>query len=77
MSAYWTAFAISGDPNGAGRLHWPSYTSTHPEVMSFGESHLLWSVVKVLVLIKLLVVGLLVAVLVTGSREVHQESESL
>jgi para-nitrobenzyl esterase len=37
MSAYWTNFAASGDPNGAGLPHWPAYTAATSDVMKLGE----------------------------------------
>ena len=36
MSAYWAAFARSGDPNGNGRPRWPAYTAKTDVVMDFG-----------------------------------------
>lgn len=35
MSAYWTAFARTGDPNGAGRLEWPRYDVQKNELLDF------------------------------------------
>ena len=40
MVTYWTNFAKSGDPNGAGVPRWPAYNSSEPEVMYLtGEPH--------------------------------------
>jgi len=36
MAAYWTNFAKTGDPNGAGLAHWPNYSSTTHETMELG-----------------------------------------
>jgi para-nitrobenzyl esterase len=35
MSAYWIAFARSGDPNGEGRPAWPAYSAREDVVMDF------------------------------------------
>ena len=35
MSAYWTAFAKTGDPNGSGRVRWPAYDATRDELLDF------------------------------------------
>jgi para-nitrobenzyl esterase len=35
---YWVQFARSGDPNLAGRPHWPRYTSAEPKVMELGDT---------------------------------------
>jgi para-nitrobenzyl esterase len=35
MGAYWTNFATSGDPNGAGLPTWPVYAPASPHVMTF------------------------------------------
>lgn len=35
MSAYWVAFARSGDPNGDGRPSWPAYSAKDDVVMDF------------------------------------------
>jgi para-nitrobenzyl esterase len=37
MSAYWVQFAVSGDPNGAGRPAWPKYTAAADEHVEFGD----------------------------------------
>jgi len=37
ISAYWTSFAKSGDPNGAGRPTWPAYGS-RDELMEFANA---------------------------------------
>lgn len=37
MSRYWTNFAKSGDPNGAGLTRWPSYSRERPATLHFGE----------------------------------------
>ena len=37
MSAYWTNFAKSGDPNGPGLPFWPEVTSSSPRVMQLGN----------------------------------------
>jgi para-nitrobenzyl esterase len=34
-NAYWAAFAISGNPNGAGRPNWPAYTAGKDVLMDF------------------------------------------
>jgi para-nitrobenzyl esterase len=36
MSSYWTNFAKSGDPNGAGLPTWPAFTATSPQAMQLG-----------------------------------------
>ena len=33
VSAYWTNFAKTGDPNGAGLPRWPAFTETSQQVM--------------------------------------------
>lgn len=35
MSAYWVAFAKTGDPNGAGRLQWPGYRAAEDRLIDF------------------------------------------
>ena len=35
MSAYWVAFAKTGDPNGGGRLTWPAYRSADDQLIDF------------------------------------------
>jgi para-nitrobenzyl esterase len=35
LSAYWTRFARSGDPNGAGQPAWPAYTPARDEFLEF------------------------------------------
>jgi para-nitrobenzyl esterase len=35
ISAYWVAFAKTGDPNGAGRLKWPAYSPSADELINF------------------------------------------
>jgi para-nitrobenzyl esterase len=35
MMGYWTTFAATGDPNGAGRPHWPVYDSARDEYLEF------------------------------------------
>lgn len=37
MSAYWTNFARSGNPNGQGLPEWPNFTSENPVTMQLGE----------------------------------------
>jgi para-nitrobenzyl esterase len=38
MSTYWTNFAKSGDPNGAGLPVWPTFAATHRQTMQLGPS---------------------------------------
>jgi para-nitrobenzyl esterase len=33
MQQYWTAFAATGDPNGAGRLAWPTFSAASPATL--------------------------------------------
>jgi len=33
MQDYWTSFAITGDPNGAGRAAWPTFSAAAPQTM--------------------------------------------
>jgi para-nitrobenzyl esterase len=35
ISAYWVAFAKTGDPNGGGRPKWPAYQSAADELINF------------------------------------------
>jgi para-nitrobenzyl esterase len=35
MSAYWIAFAKTGDPNGDTRPAWPSYSAAGDRLMNF------------------------------------------
>jgi para-nitrobenzyl esterase len=35
MSAYWVAFAKTGDPNGGGRLKWPAYRAADDQLIEF------------------------------------------
>jgi para-nitrobenzyl esterase len=35
MSAYWTAFARTGDPNGEGRPTWPAYAASDDRLLDF------------------------------------------
>jgi len=37
MLAYWSNFARSGNPNGAGLGRWPAFAGTAPEVMELGD----------------------------------------
>jgi para-nitrobenzyl esterase len=37
MTSYWTNFAASGDPNGAGLPAWPAFGATDATVMELGE----------------------------------------
>jgi para-nitrobenzyl esterase len=36
MSSYWVNFAKTGDPNGAGLLHWPRYETKRDPYLEFG-----------------------------------------
>ncbi len=38
MSAYWIAFVSSGDPNGAGRIHWPVLGEDPESLLVFGDT---------------------------------------
>jgi para-nitrobenzyl esterase len=38
MSAYWTHFAKSGDPNGGGLPIWPSFSRSNQQAMRLGET---------------------------------------
>jgi para-nitrobenzyl esterase len=38
MATYWTNFAKSGDPNGAGVPVWPNFTSDRERVLHFNDS---------------------------------------
>ena len=35
ISAYWVAFAKTGDPNGGGRLRWPKYSPSDDQLINF------------------------------------------
>jgi para-nitrobenzyl esterase len=37
MASYWTNFAKTGDPNGAGVRPWPVFTNASPEVMNLND----------------------------------------
>jgi para-nitrobenzyl esterase len=39
MSAYWVAFAKTGDPNGAGRPAWPRYEAGKDRLIEFTNKH--------------------------------------
>jgi para-nitrobenzyl esterase len=41
ISAYWVAFARSGDPNGAGRPIWPKYSSSEDQLVDFRSDRVL------------------------------------
>lgn len=36
-SSYWTNFAKTGDPNGPGLAHWPTYNAKDDELMNIGD----------------------------------------
>ena len=38
MIGYWTGFAATGDPNGAGRPRWAPHTAAGDETMVFGTT---------------------------------------
>jgi para-nitrobenzyl esterase len=38
METYWTNFARTGDPNGAGLTAWPIYDATKDNVLEFGDT---------------------------------------
>ena len=38
MMGYWTAFARSGDPNGVGRMEWPTARAGDTRLMTFGNT---------------------------------------
>lgn len=38
MLGYWSNFARTGDPNGAGLVHWPAYRGEEPKVLELGAS---------------------------------------
>ena len=38
MQQYWTNFAKTGDPNGAGLPAWPRFDAAQPEVMQLGDA---------------------------------------
>jgi para-nitrobenzyl esterase len=38
ISTYWTNFAKSGDPNGAGLTKWPAFTETSQQVLAFDQT---------------------------------------
>jgi para-nitrobenzyl esterase len=38
METYWTNFARTGDPNGAGMTAWPIYDATKDNVLDFGDT---------------------------------------
>ena len=35
ITTYWTNFAKTGDPNGAGLPQWPAYSKAKPQAMHF------------------------------------------
>ena len=37
MSAYWSNFARSGDPNSRGLPHWPAFSNTSARVLYLGD----------------------------------------
>jgi para-nitrobenzyl esterase len=37
ISAYWVAFAKTGDPNGGGRSKWPAYSPSADELINFNN----------------------------------------
>ena len=40
MQQYWTAFATTGDPNGAGRLRWPTFSAASPTTLMLQPTRL-------------------------------------
>ena len=37
VSSYWTNFAKTGDPNGAGLPSWPAFTDANQQVMNLND----------------------------------------
>jgi para-nitrobenzyl esterase len=38
IMSYWTNFATTGDPNGAGLPQWPAYNSDQDNVLDLGDA---------------------------------------
>jgi len=38
MRGYWTTFARTGDPNGAGSLHWPRFGRGNPALLDLQDA---------------------------------------